>query len=167
MSSVRGPWSRLPVWAISVATAVVTALLTTSATTALTSEPDIDRDAALEFYHRHYEAVFKAEHQDSVWRNNYTESYRRYGFRSKERFVKRYNKELRKVAVVDVFAADGGTNQFLLTNRITYGDQSVKQRTYIVYLVCTDPLARLPVLECPVEHVQINAVQAAETASSS
>ena len=166
MSGLNRSWIGLRPVAVSIGVAVVTAVLTTSATSALTNDADIDHSTALDFYHRHYADVFDPVAIHRVWEHNYTDTYRKYGMKTKERFLKRYQRVVSKVEVINVVPADAGSNQFLLTNRTIYRRGNSEQKSFVVYLMCIDHTARLPIRTCPVDRVQINAVQSADLTAS-
>lgn len=161
-TSFRG--SRTAVWIVSVLSAVVVSLITTAASTAIKSEPDVDYDAATEFFHRHYTQVFDRATVDAVWERDFTANYRTFSWRSKERYLKRYEVDLREVKILSLAYVNGrGSNQFLLTvqARRRNGEWNAV-RSVLVYVDCTAQRARLPILSCPSDHVQISAVQSAD-----
>jgi len=142
----------------SVAVPLFVSLATAAATSAMVTEPDVKYSNAAAFLQQYYKDVYTEDGEKfrATWTTDLTETFRSFPQNRLEAMDRFYGEEVIATKVLWVRPLNSA-NQFAVTLRFTKKDGTIgPMELYIFYLKCLDPKARLPVVTCPKDAIQID-----------
>ena len=139
---------------------VIVSVTTAVSIGALTTAPNVENEQATEFLTSYYSDVTAdSVDREEIWLTRQSKAFRTIPGHDQDAFDDFYTNDVSEVEVGNV--SPGATaNQFVVSLRFTARatGKDAPEESHVFWLKCTDLWSRLPLINCPVDKIQIDVV---------